>query len=94
MDGLFSLIDLDDHESTRLPGTRLQRLEIYNWGTFDSRVWSFNVGGRNALLVRRRLLLRVRRARQRSASRRRRHGQRQLRCQRRICRRATSLRGR
>ena len=38
-------------ESTRLPGTRLQRLEVYNWGTFDSRVWSFDVGGRNALLT-------------------------------------------
>ena len=51
MDGLFSLIDLDDQESTRLPGTRLQRLEVYNWGTFNSRVWSFDVGGRNALLT-------------------------------------------
>src|SRR4249919_3814885 len=51
MDGLFSLIDIDDHESDRLPGTRLQRLEVYNWGTFNSRVWSFDVGGRNCLLT-------------------------------------------
>lgn len=34
-----------------LPGCRLHRLEVYNWGTFDQRVWSFDVGGRNALLT-------------------------------------------
>jgi uncharacterized protein YPO0396 len=48
---LFSLMDLDRLQPDRLPGSRLQRLEIYNWGTFDSNVWSFNVGGRNALLT-------------------------------------------
>ena len=35
----------------RLPGSRLQRLEVYNWGTFDKSVWAFNVSGRNALLT-------------------------------------------
>ena len=50
-DGLFSLVDLDDAESDRLPGTRLQRLEVLNWGTFDSAVWAFDVAGRNALLT-------------------------------------------
>jgi len=35
----------------RLPGCRLQRLEVLNWGTFDHKVWSFEVGGRNALLT-------------------------------------------
>ena len=34
-----------------LSGFRLQRLEILNWGTFDERVWSLNLKGRNALLT-------------------------------------------
>jgi uncharacterized protein YPO0396 len=34
-----------------LPGFRLQRLEVYNWGTFDARVWSLQLDGRNALLT-------------------------------------------
>ena len=35
----------------RLPGTRLERLEVYNWGTFGGRVWSLDLGGRNTLLT-------------------------------------------
>jgi uncharacterized protein YPO0396 len=34
-----------------VPGCRLHRLEVLNWGTFDQRVWSFDIGGRNALLT-------------------------------------------
>src|SRR5262245_42478739 len=34
-----------------LPGCRLRRLEVLNWGTFDQKVWSFPVDGRNALLT-------------------------------------------
>jgi uncharacterized protein YPO0396 len=48
---LFSLMDLDRIQPDRLPGCRLRRLEVYNWGTFDKNVWSFDVGGRNALLT-------------------------------------------
>lgn len=33
------------------PGTRLQRFELFNWGTFDRVVWPFDVDGRNALLT-------------------------------------------
>lgn len=33
------------------PGCRLHRLEVFNWGTFDKKVWTFEVGGRNALLT-------------------------------------------
>lgn len=33
------------------PGCRLYRLEVFNWGTFDKRVWTFEVDGRNALLT-------------------------------------------
>lgn len=32
-------------------GFRLQRCEVYNWGTFDGRVWSLRPEGRNALLT-------------------------------------------
>ena len=34
-----------------LAGFRLMRLEVLNWGTFDKRVWSLNLDGRNALLT-------------------------------------------
>ncbi len=32
-------------------GFRLQRCEVYNWGTFDGRVWSLRPEGHNALLT-------------------------------------------
>ena len=48
---LFSPIELEDQHSDRLPGCRLQRLEVYNWGTFNQRIWSFDLAGRNALLT-------------------------------------------
>ena len=51
MPSLFSLLDIDGSGPERLPGCRLQRLEVYNWGTFDQKVWSFELGGRNALLT-------------------------------------------
>src|ERR1700674_3382333 len=44
-------MDLDRIQPDRRPGGRLRRLEVYNWGTFDKNVWSFEVGGRNALLT-------------------------------------------
>ncbi len=37
--------------SETLSGFRLQRLEVFNWGTFDSRVWALNPEGRNTLLT-------------------------------------------
>ncbi|MDQ6947024.1 MAG: hypothetical protein M3256_12350 [Actinomycetota bacterium] len=51
MSPLLSLRDLDVVQPDRLPGCRLQRLEVFNWGTFDAKVWAFDVGGRNALLT-------------------------------------------
>jgi uncharacterized protein YPO0396 len=36
-----------DHRS----GFRLARLELYNWGTFDQRVWMLSPDGRNALVT-------------------------------------------
>jgi len=37
-------------DDTRV-GFRLQRLEVLNWGTFDERVWRFELDGRNGLLT-------------------------------------------
>lgn len=37
--------------SPQLSGFRLQRLEVFNWGTFDGRVWALNPEGRNTLLT-------------------------------------------
>src|ERR1022692_3209740 len=34
-----------------LSGFRLDRLELYNWGTFNQRVWTFQADGRNGLLT-------------------------------------------
>jgi len=34
-----------------LSGFRLTRLELYNWGTFDHRVWSLDANARNTLLT-------------------------------------------
>lgn len=34
-----------------LSGFRLRRLEVFNWGTFDGRVWSVNLEGTNGLLT-------------------------------------------
>lgn len=50
MGGLFSAAGLDT-EAAELAGYRLERLEVYNWGTFDQRVWMFHPAGRNSLLT-------------------------------------------
>ena len=42
---------LDFVADEALAGFRLQRLEVFNWGTFDSRVWSLRCEGRNSLLT-------------------------------------------
>ena len=34
-----------------LPGFRLHRLEVLNWGTFHGKVWGFDLQGENALLT-------------------------------------------
>lgn len=48
---LFSPVELHDPNADPLSGFRLDRLEVYNWGTFDQRVWSFEMAGRNGLLT-------------------------------------------
>ena len=34
-----------------MTGFQLARLELYNWGTFGSRVWSLGLEGQNTLLT-------------------------------------------
>jgi uncharacterized protein YPO0396 len=48
-DGLFSTIELGAGGARA--GYRLQRLEVFNWGTFDKRVWRMSVDGSTALLT-------------------------------------------
>ncbi len=49
MTALFPPTDLDDADN--LTGFRLQRLEVFNWGTFDRRSWQLQLSGRNGLLT-------------------------------------------
>jgi len=42
---------LDFSSSDEQAGFRLHRLEVYNWGTFDQRVWTLTLNGDNALLT-------------------------------------------
>lgn len=42
---------LDFMGDDRLSGFRLQRLEVYNWGTFDGRPWVLQLNGANGLLT-------------------------------------------
>jgi len=46
-----STLGLDFIDDDTLVGFRLRRLEVYNWGTFDSRVWTLQADGKNALLT-------------------------------------------
>ncbi|MGH8663231.1 MAG: ATP-binding protein [Burkholderiales bacterium] len=45
------VLGLDFVADDSLVGFRLERLEVFNWGTFDKRVWTLALGGRNALLT-------------------------------------------
>ena len=42
---------LDFVADDTLSGFRLTRLEVFNWGTFDGRVWTLRADGRNVLLT-------------------------------------------
>ncbi len=44
-------MQLDFAADDTLAGFRLHRLEVYNWGTFDRRVWVLHPNGRNSLLT-------------------------------------------
>ena len=45
------LLRLDFAGDDTLAGFRLHRLEVFNWGTFDERVWALELAGRNNLLT-------------------------------------------
>jgi len=44
-------LGLDFCADDTLSGFRLSRLEVLNWGTFDSRVWTLQLDGKNGLLT-------------------------------------------
>ena len=44
-------VGLDFCTDDTLSGFRLTRLEVFNWGTFDSRVWTLQLDGKNGLLT-------------------------------------------
>jgi uncharacterized protein YPO0396 len=44
-------LELEFVGDDQLAGFRLHRLEVFNWGTFDGRVWTLRTGGKNALLT-------------------------------------------
>ncbi len=44
-------LSLDFVADEALTGFRLDRLEVFNWGTFDARVWTLRAGGKNVLLT-------------------------------------------
>lgn len=44
-------LGLDFVADDALAGFRLHRLEVFNWGTFDARVWTLTPDGRNTLLT-------------------------------------------
>ncbi len=44
-------LELEFMADDQLAGFRLQRLEVFNWGTFDGRVWALRLGGKNGLLT-------------------------------------------
>ncbi len=44
-------LELEFIGDDRLAGFRLQRLEVFNWGTFDGRVWTLRLAGKNGLLT-------------------------------------------
>lgn len=49
-EALISALDLELADDAR-PGFRLDRLEVYNWGTFDGRVFRLDLGGDTSLLT-------------------------------------------
>ncbi|GAB3173937.1 ATP-binding protein [Myceligenerans halotolerans] len=48
-DALFSAVEVESPD--KLTGYRLQRIEVYNWGTFHKHVWSLSPAGQTSLLT-------------------------------------------
>ncbi|SEJ43870.1 Uncharacterized protein YPO0396 [Propionispira arboris] len=47
----MDLFDFENPEGINKLGFRLQKLEIYNWGTFHNKVWTLNLNGDTSLLT-------------------------------------------
>jgi len=47
----LSSMGLDFIGDDTLSGFRLKTLQVFNWGTFDNRVWTLHLEGKNALLT-------------------------------------------
>lgn len=47
----MDVFELDFSNDLQQSGFRLSRLEIFNWGTFDKKIWSLNLNGKNSLLT-------------------------------------------
>ena len=47
----MDLFNLEETLAKNKLGFRLQRLEVYNWGTFDEKVWTLNLNGDTSLLT-------------------------------------------
>jgi uncharacterized protein YPO0396 len=45
------LLGFDFTGDDALTGFRLERLEVFNWGTFHDKIWTLELGGRNGLLT-------------------------------------------
>lgn len=50
METLQELLNFELQED-ELAGFRLERIEVYNWGTFDRQIWTYSLQGRNGLLT-------------------------------------------
>lgn len=48
-DALFSTVEVESAD--KLTGYRLQRIEVYNWGTFHKHVWPLSPAGQTSLLT-------------------------------------------
>ncbi len=48
---MLESLGLDFVADDTLSGFRLQHLEVYNWGTFDQKVWTLQLDGKNTLLT-------------------------------------------
>lgn len=44
-------LEMNFADDANLAGFRLERLDVYNWGTFHDRIWSFPLQGQNGLLT-------------------------------------------
>jgi uncharacterized protein YPO0396 len=44
-------LELEFIADDKLTGFRLRRLEVFNWGTFDGRIWTLRADGKNGLLT-------------------------------------------